>query len=287
MSRLIFVFFIVFSSFSFASSDSSDGVMGYAIKLEDKTCIAVHDLSDILQTVAKIACPNDTISGKVTSEKVIYREVFPSFTSELVIGVIQISQNKKKKTLNIAIERKVSRWSPSSFKRPLLYGGALFLFNISSSIFHDHLILGHPTIDETPERGSMIFFLEVCEFMDDHRIDKFRMIFHIFSKSITKTESIVPTAASPSSFRNGYFYTLYFWEIFSFPEFLSSRNDVLRKFSFHLFDFFRTICFLFWSSSFSYLFLTFLDPVFSFSEKSFDEKFRIEEGRSHKNLSSW
>ena len=133
----------------------------------------------------------------------------------------------------------------------------------------------------------MVFFFEVCEFMDDHCIDKFRMIFHIFSKSIAKTESIVPTAASPSSFRKSNLYTLYLWEIFSYPEFLNSRDDVLSKFSFHLLYFLGTIYFLSYFSFLSHLFLAFLDPVLFFSEKSFDEKFRIEEGRSHKNLSSW
>lgn len=112
------------------------------------------------------------------------------------------------------------------------------------------------------------------------------MIFHIFSQSIAKTESIFSTTTSPSSFRKSDFYTLYFWEIFSFPEFLSSWDDVFRKFSFHFLYFFWTIGFLSYFSFLFHLFLTFFYPVLFFSEKFFDEKLRIEEGRSHKKLSS-
>lgn len=92
-------------------------------------------------------------------------------------------------------------------------------------------------IHQIPERFLVIFFSEMCEFMNDNGIDEFGIYIEIFRQSITKTESIFSTATSPTVFGFGDFDTGVFWEFCCSPEFLSSWNDVFEKPSFHRSDF--------------------------------------------------
>lgn len=122
---------------------------------------------------------------------------------------------------------------------------------LSSS--HYFFILRHHAIHKIPKRFLVIFFSEVREFMDDNGIDKRRINTHrrhrhigiifseshilihlclcvcllqIFRQPITETQSIFTTTTSPSSFRFCDLYASEFWEIFSFPDFTHTGNNI-------------------------------------------------------------
>lgn len=93
-------------------------------------------------------------------------------------------------------------------------------------MFHNCLIFWHHLIYEIPEGSLVMFFSQMCEFMDDNSIDESIMTLEISCESITKTKSISPTTTSPPSFGFGNFDTRILRETCSLPEFWNSMDEI-------------------------------------------------------------
>lgn len=83
--------------------------------------------------------------------------------------------------------------------------------------------------------------------MKNYGIDKFSLWAQRFSKSIRKTKTIPRATASPSSLRLCDLYACEFWEIFSFPELLDSRNNISFE---GIFEYFYLLFCIYFSRSF-------------------------------------